>query len=70
MALNKEIEQIVLKENKKRNIEFEISLKENEPIKLVIKDELTGITVEKTGAVVEKAENQRNIKRKTRRTIK
>ena len=56
MALNKEAEQISSKENIKRDISCKITVKENEPIKLYIKDNITGIEVEKIGAMPEKAE--------------
>jgi len=58
IELNKQIEQTIIKENRKRNISYEITLIENEPIKISIIDETTGITVKKIGNTVEKAENQ------------
>lgn len=57
ISLNKQIEQIIQSENKKRNIKYNITLKEDEPIKLNIIDELTGITVEETGSIAQKAQN-------------
>jgi len=54
--LNKEINQVSNKENIKREISCKISVKENEPIKLQIKDILKGIEVVKTGTIPEKAE--------------
>jgi len=54
--LNKQVEQISNKENRKRDISFKITIKENEPIKLYVKDNATEIYVEKQGAIPEKAE--------------
>lgn len=56
--LNRDIQQINSKENIKRDISCKIILKENENIKLVIKDEISGIIIEKKGGIVEKANNK------------
>ena len=55
--LNKNIEQISSKENVKRKIDCKIIIKENTPIMLSLKDEITGLTVEKQGIIPEKALN-------------
>lgn len=57
MSLNKDMEQISSKENIKREVDFTITINENTPVSLNIKDNATGITVEKTGVVPEKAQN-------------
>jgi len=56
--LNKNIQQINLKENIKRDIDCKIVLKEAENSKLTIKDLKSGITIEKVGGLVEKATNK------------
>ena len=56
MKLNKQIEQAISKENTKRPLQCDIIIKENYPISLKIEDIITGITVQKTGAIPEKAE--------------
>lgn len=54
--LNKEVEQLISKENIKRNILCKITIEEDRPIRLWVKDILTGIEVEKEGTIPEKAE--------------
>ena len=56
MTLNRDIEQISSKENIKRDISCKMIVKENEHIKLCIKDNITGIEVEKIGVIPERAE--------------
>lgn len=56
IILNKDIEQVSNKENIKRDIECKITIKEGTPIKLCITDNISKITVEKLGAIPEKAE--------------
>lgn len=55
--LNKEIEQVSSKENIKRPIDCKFIIKENIPISICVKDNITGITVEKIGKMPEKAQN-------------
>ena len=68
-SLNKEIEQINIKENKKRKLKGKISIKNNQPISIEIIDELTKINIkeqkdiipvkaEKTGISEERVKEQ------------
>ena len=56
IKLNKQIEQAISKENIKRPLHCNIIIKENHPITIKIEDIITGIKIQKTGSVPEKAE--------------
>ena len=57
ILLNKEIEQTWNKENIKRPIDCKMVIEENKPISIYVKDNITGVVVEKTGAIPKKADN-------------
>lgn len=54
--LNREIGQISLKENIKRDLTCNVEVKKNKPIKLCFRDEITNLSVEKYGEVPEQAD--------------
>ena len=54
--LNKQIQQEISKENTKRALTCKVILKENKPIILYMKDNITGIEVKAQGSIPEKAQ--------------